>query len=503
MLQITKDEYEKIKTKYETLISEYETLKIEYEALKKEYNNLKMEYETLKLDNEVIKGLVIALTNEISELKAKMNKNSKNSSNPPSSDGPKKGTVKNSRTPSDKKTGGQPGHEGKTKTLSSSPETVLELKPKTECDCGGQIIISRDNYTVRQVSDIILPKTITVEYRAQEGQCEECGKVHKASFPEGVEGVVSYGDNLQAIVTYLSTYQLLPLKRTTELVNDLFGINISQGTIVSSGKEAYERLAGPEDRIKREVIKNDVAGFDESGIRVAGKNHWLHSASTKDCTVYSVHPKRGAEAMDEMGILPLFRGTAIHDHWKSYYQYNLCAHGECNQHHLRHLKYLYEDLRCSWASDMICLLMRIKKHVDLANLFKADNLEVNSLEQEDIKIYAGMYCKILEEAQTNIKDAPLDSKRMINRLIKYEQETLLFMYDFAVPFTNNLSERDLRMPKAKQKISGGFRTKEGADAFARVRGFISTVKKRGKNVMDGMVAVFKGEAQKFLFPTPL
>jgi len=473
--------------------------KTEYEALKKENEALKKENEALKSEIEILKGLIVALTNEIAELKAKINKNSNNSNKPPSSDGPKKQTIKNSRVPSGKNTGGQPGHEGKTKPLTSSPDTVIELKPIEGCECGGQVVVKNENYTVRQVSDIINPRLITVEYRAKDGACADCGKEYKASFPMGVEGVVSYGENLQAIVTYLNVYQLLPMKRTTELIKDLFGIDISQATVISSGEEAYKNLEPTEKRIKEDVIGSEVAGFDETGMRVAGKNYWLHTASTDTCTVYSIHPKRGKEAMDAMGILPKFRGTAIHDHWKSYYHY-LCAHGECNQHHLRHLKYLYEELGCEWAYEMACLLLRVKRHVDLTKLFVASS-EANSLEQEDIEIYERIYREILENAQKTIEESPLDSQRMVKRLLKYEQETLLFMYDFAVPFTNNGTERDIRMPKAKQKISGGFRTKKGADVFARVRGYISTVKKRGKNVLEGLKAVFNKESLDFLSPT--
>ena len=468
---------------------------------KSEYETLKSEYETLKIENEALKGLIAALTNEIIELKAKINKNSNNSNQPPSSDGPKK-KIKNSRAPSEKKTGGQAGHEGKTKPLNPSPDTVVELKPRENCECGGQVVVNRDNYIVRQVTDVLLPKVITVEYQAKEGTCADCGKVHKAGFPAGVGGVVSYGDTLQGLVTYLTTYQLLPIKRTTELVKDILGIDISQGFVLSSGREAYEELAPVEERSKEEIIESDVAGFDESGMRVAGKNYWLHAASTATCTVYSIHPKRGKEAMDAMGILPKFKGTAIHDHWKSYYHY-LCAHGECNQHHLRHLKYLYEDLGCGWAGEMACLLLRIKRHIDLVRLFRGDSPEINSLEQEDIETYEKIYRRILDEARTAMGKAPLDSRRMINRLTKYEQETLLFMHDFMVPFTNNFTERDIRMPKAKQKISGGFRTVEGANSFARLRGYVSTLKKRGKNVIDGMVAIFKGNAMDVLYPKPL
>jgi transposase-like protein len=275
-------------------------------------------------------------------------------------------------------------------------------------------------------------------------------------------------------------------------MKDLFGVKISQGTIVANGQEAYEKLAEAETHIKEELINSEVTHFDETGTRVAGKTNWLHSAGTESCTMYYIHKNRGKEAMDEMGILPLFRGTAIHDHWKSYYHY-MCAHGECNEHHLRELKYLHEDSNEAWAGEMACLLLRIKAHVDLSKLFDAD-----CLEQEDIDTYERLYREILINAAAE-PEAPKKSERMAKRLTKYEQETLLFMVDFDVPFTNNLAERDIRMPKAKLKISGGFRSEGGAKAFARTRGFISTVKKKGKDVFDGLVSVFKGNASDFLY----
>ena len=360
-----------------------------------------MSSETIQVNKEeyeALKGLIASMTARIAELEAKLNKNSKNSNKPPSSDGATK--VKNSRTPSDKKSGGQFGHEGVTKDLVPSPDTVVELKPKTECECGGSIDIHVDNYTVRQVTDLQPAKVITVEYRAHEGKCEQCGKIHKSSFPEGVVGTTSYGDNLRAMVTYLTVYQLIPLKRATELVEDLFGIKMSQGTIISSGQEAYEKLVDTENRIKEKIIDSEVAHFDESGMRVAGKNYWLHSAGTETCTAYGIHAKRGHEAIDEIGILPKFRGTAIHDHWKSYYHYDQCAHGECNEHHLRHLKYLYENLGCAWAGEMACLLLRIKRHVDLSKLFKAESLEL-----KDIENYEQLYREVLDGARVNIDQA--------------------------------------------------------------------------------------------------
>ena len=446
----------------------------------------------LEEENRILRNVVASLTAKIVELEARLNKNSNNSNRPPSSDGPKKGAPKNSRVPSGKASGGQPGHEGTTKALSPSPDTIIELKPKTECDCGGEIIVRTDAFTVRQVTDILLPKVITVEYRAEEGKCSKCGKIHKASFPEGVDGTVCYGENVQAIATYLTNYQLLPLKRTTELIQDLLGLKISQGMVVAAGQEAYEKLEDAENGIKQELLDSDVVHFDETGMRVDGKTQWLHSAGTPTATLYGIHEKRGYEAMDAIGILPNFTGTAIHDHWKSYYHYENCAHGECNEHHLRALKYLYEDLGISWAFEMACLLLRIKEHIELSKCFG-----VNRLGQADIEEYQRIYRKIVDDA-CQCKDVLIEERRMANRLKKYEQETLLFMLDFDVPFTNNLAERDVRMPKAKQKISGGFRTGDGAKVFARIRGYISTVKKKDHNAFDGLVSAFKGDALTLL-----
>lgn len=440
----------------------------------------------LEEEIKVLKGVIIELT-------AQLNKNSKNSNKPPSSDGPKKGAPKNSREPSGKKSGGQPGHEGRTKEMSKAPETIIELVPVTNCECGGKVIVETEKYTVRQVCELKPAQIITVEYRAKSGTCESCGKEHKASFPEGVKGSFSYGENIQAMLTYLNAYQLLPLKRTTELINDLFGLKLSQGTIVSAAAQAYEKLEGVERRIKEELINSDVVHFDESGVRINGKTNWLHSAGTGQYTMYFPHKSRGKEATQEMGILPLFRGTAIHDHWKSYYFYTLCSHGECNAHHLRTLKYLYEDLKMDWARDMFCLLLRILRHIELSKLFGS-----RELHQTDIDKYTAAYRKILETANQQ-ESAPLESKRMSKRLAKFEYETLLFMLDFDVPFTNNLAERDIRMPKSKQKISGCFRSENGARFFARVRGFISSVKKHGKHALDGLVSVFSGNSEEYLF----
>ena len=449
------------------------------------------EYEALK----ALIPLVAALKAEIAELKAQINKNSKNSGKPPSSD--KKGAVKNSRTSTGKPSGGQRRHKGNTLNISPTPDKILKLVPKETCECGGHIKV-KEEYITRQQTDIVPLQTITTEYRAHDGRCEACNKEHKSSFPKGVDSPASYGKNIAAIITYLTQYQLLPLKRTTELFSDLFGVNISQGTIVTRAKEAYELLETTEALIKDEIINSPVAHADETGSRVAGSNYWLHSVGTKTATVYSIHNKRGKEAMDEMAILPSFRGTLVHDHWRSYYKYIYCAHAECNAHHLRTLIFLHEELGQAWAEEMIILLLRIKKHVDLSRLFGAKELA-----QPDIDCYETLYRNILAQGRVEWESSAnqhIEAKRLLKRLGKFEAETLLFMLDFNVPFTNNLAERDVRMPKTKQKISGGFRSYSGAKHFARIRGFISTTKKKGKNALCGLISVFDGNSGEYLYP---
>jgi transposase len=200
-------------------------------------------------ENRILREMVSSLVAENAELKARLNKNSKNSNKPPSSDGHGKGTVKNSRISSGKQSGGQNGHIGRTKEKTTSPDVVIELKPQSACECGGEVEIRTDKFTVHQVTDIEPVKVVTVEYRAKDGVCASCGKVHKASFPTGAEGVVSYGKNLKSVLCYLTNYQLLPLKRSTELMNDLFGLRVSQGTIVSAIQECCEKLDPSEELI--------------------------------------------------------------------------------------------------------------------------------------------------------------------------------------------------------------------------------------------------------------
>ena len=493
----------------------FEEHQAEIDALKAAHS---AEVAELKQQIEALKIVVSTLMSKIAELEAKNRKDSTNSSKPPSSDGLQKPKATRSlREETGRKSGGQKGHKGITLELTENPDYIVEVKQQEECECGGSIIAIEDKMIIRQVTDMEMPKKIVIEYRARDGVCEKCGKIQRASFPEEVKGTTNYGQEVQATVGYLTQYQMLPLKRTTEVMKDLFGINISQGTIEKASQNVYEKLEDTEEHIKDEIIESDVVNFDETGMRVNGSQYWLHSAGTSTATHYTIHKKRGNEGMDAQGILPFFIGTAIHDHWKAYYHYQ-CNHGECNAHHLRQLKYVYEVIGEEWAGEMSCLLLRIKKHVELSKMFGS-----NELRNEDIIEYERMYHAILskgalskgntdpyeltgnEEQAANSGGVPkkkrkrTEAERMVSRLVEYEQETLLFMKDFNVPFDNNAAEQTIRMPKLRQKISGCFRTMSGAKIFARVRSFISTTKKKRKNIYDGIKAVLRGDGSKFLY----
>lgn len=477
--------------------------------LRKEHEEQKIKHDEelteAKRQIEALKEILVGMSDIVEGLEARLNKNSKNSSKPPSSDGYGKGSNKNSRVKSDKPSGGQKGREGKTLNFSNKIDKIIEIMPKPFCDnCGGDVILNTENYVMRQKVELGSPKKLIIEYHGLVGICEQCGKKHKGIFPEDIQTPVSFGENLRATLTYLTQYQFIPLKRTTELMQDLFGIKLSQGTIVNANQEAYEALEEVEEQIREELIGSEVVHFDETGMRVNKELQWLHSAGTDSCTLYTIHKRRGLEAMDEQGVLPKFIGVAVHDHWKSYYHYMECTHAECNAHHIRHLRYLFEDLKQDWAGEMICLLIRIKRHVELSKDFGID-----SLEAFDLVEYERLYNKILmaetknpdtlDEVIVTQKKKKTDSERMLKRMLDYSLETLAFMYDFNVPFDNNLAERDVRMPKTKQKISGCFRSEGGAKAFARTRSFISTVRKKGKNVIEGLFSVFTNSSVDFLY----
>ena len=449
-------------------------------------------------------GLALAARLDASEQRVKhlenqLAKNSRNSSKPPSTDGLQKPAPKSLRKKSTRPSGGQPGHAGHTLAWSEKPGHI-ERHRVERCACCGLSVAYRlpDGIEKRQVHDLPPLRLIVTEHQAERKRCS-CGHMNTAAFPEGINAPVQYGSGVKAAAVYLKNYQLLPYERACKLLGDFFGCPISEGTLANFIGECHERLDAPVQQIKAQISQAQVAQFDESGSRVEKKLWWLHAASTATATYYDIHPKRGTEAIDAIGILPGFGGRAIHDFWKPYFSYG-CTHGLCNAHHLRELIFVHEQCQQGWAEAMVDCLLDIKAAVALA---KPDT---DHLTEAQIQDFETRYQGILDDGYAAnplpALPAPAEKKRgrrkktktrnLLERLDEHRHEALAFMYDFRIPFDNNLAERDIRMMKVQQKISGTFRSEAGAHAFCRIRSYISTARKNALGAMDAIARVFIG-----------
>jgi transposase len=322
--------------------------------------------------------------------------------------------------------------------------------------------------------------------------------VNYAAFPSDVNSVVQYGSGIKGLMVYLMEGQLLPSKRVCELLSDLLGCRLSEGTLYNARERCYEQLAGVEAHLKAVMQAAEVGHFDETRMRVKGKLMWLHVAGTQGLTYYFIHAKRGQVAMDAMDILPSFAGISVHDGWASYAGYD-CDHALCNAHHLRELLFVVERYEQAWADQMMTLLVEIKDQVETASYAGQ-----SALTPGQVADFEQRYQRLLEQglqanppppintAAPKPKGRPKQSppQNLLNRLQANQAAVLAFMYDFRVPFDNNQAERDLRMMKLKQKISGGFRSIQAAQMFCRIRGYISTLRKQGIKVLDALRQVF-------------
>jgi len=421
------------------LSSQIETLNAEITSLNAETTTLKKEISSIKADNKT-------LTTRMTELEARLNMNSKNSSKPPSSDGYKKSNKNNSREKSGRTTGGQHGHKGKTLAKVEKPDTIVDIKTPDQCNCGCDLKDVRDILKTRQVFDLPEIKINVTEYVTHEKVCPSCGKVHTTEFPVEVAQPTQYGDNLKALMGYLVTYQFIPLNRTVELIRDITGQTISEGTLVNVSQLLYKELEQPLKDIKAMLVNSDVVHFDETGIRDRGKLNWMHVASTPTLTCYEAHKNRGGKASGDIGILPNFKGTAVHDHWKPYYNYTDCSHAECNAHNVRYLRDILENYKQEWAGDMISLLIEINRRVETLKEGKYEGMAF-----EETLTWLGRYHELIEKGiQEDCQKSPKafnkkgkekksKSLQLLFKLQKYDIETLTFMYDFDVPFDNNLA----------------------------------------------------------------
>lgn len=457
----------------------------------------------LKLANELhlSRKTVAKLEKRLQALEDRLSKNSRNSHKPPSSDGYNKPEPKSLREKTGLKPGGQRGHKGRTLKMVNSPDHVI-VHSITQCTNCGSSLVNEEliDTEKRQVFDIPPIKVQITQHQAEIKRCPNCNNRNKAMFPDEVRAPVQYSLNLKAIIVYLRTYQLLPFKRTTELLNDLFDIQLSEGTLDNITKSCSNILDKPLKKIKDHIIESSVANFDETGCRVVGKRYWLHVASNKTLTYLETHHKRGKEAMDDIGIFQHFKGTAIHDGFKSYFQYD-GSHGLCNAHHLRELTYVYEQKGHEWAKHMIDHLLNIKQRVSEAKE------TTNFLPQYEVDQFETLYQLILESgyyenpvSQRKSKGkntvgyrAKSTERNLLERLDQRKNEALAFMHDFRVPFDNNQAERDFRIIKIQQKISGTFRSTQGAKNFFRIRSYVSTIRKNSVNVIDGIYDAIRGK----------
>jgi len=410
----------------------------------------------------------------------------------------RKPKLKNLREKQGRKPGGQKGHKGITLELSSNPDKIIRHTLENCAYCGNNLKEEEtEKVERRQVYEIPEIKVNIEEHQSEKKKCRSCGKTNKSKFPEGINNVVQYGLRLKSYIVYLMNAQLLPYQRTQEIFEDLFGHKLSQGTLNNTNSSCYELLEETEEKIKESLSKTDIIHLDESGLYVNKKRQWLHVVGTQRLTYYKHHAKRGREAIDSIGILPLYQGRAIHDFWKSYMLYD-CQHGLCNVHHLRELKFIAEEQKQLWAKKMIELLLEIKQEREK----RIENRE-ESLREIEIREYEKKYHQIIEEGiqlekpQEEVfkkkkrgRKKQSKAKNLLDRFINYEKEVLGYMYDFQVPFDNNQAERDIRMIKLQQKISGCFRSDRGAEYFCRIRGYISTAKKQGVNVLEAIESVF-------------
>lgn len=443
-----------------------------------------------------LQDAVGVLTLRVKQLEDRLGKDSHNSSKPPSTDGFKK--PQSQRTKSNRPSGGQKGHPGRTLEFADNPDTVVVHHPDVCQDCGTPLSeVDATATQRRQVFDLPPQSLVVTEHQAKTCTCPVCGKTNRAAFPEEVAHPVQYGPGVKALTTYLMHFQLLPFERVVTLMDDLFDAPLSEATLFGATKQAFETLAPVEENIVEALSQANCVHFDETGQHIGGKLHWLHVSSTSRLTYYKSHPKRGKVAMDAIGILPHFAGRAIHDGLSAYSGFG-CKHGLCNGHHLRELTAIEEQQQQPWAKQMKELLVDILHAVEKAQ--EQGRLRLHPLREG---AFEARYTKLLKAGYkanpppvSNGKPGRVkqgSARNLLLRLDAGQASVLAFMYDFSVPFDNNQAERDLRMMKVKEKVSCGFRSQEGADAFCRIRGYISTLRKQGQKVLSALHGVFLGQ----------
>ena len=452
---------------------------------------LEKENVQLRAENAQLRAENAQLREENARLKRQVGQDSQNSHRPPSSEGyGKKPAVP--RLKSRHRRGGLPGHKGQTLSQVAVPDVVVAL-PVLKCSCGHDLSgVSQTLLARRQCFDLPVPRMVVTEYQTFGCSCPVCGTSHTSVFPPHIRAPVQYGSSVRALSCLLNVEYRLPFKKISHLFEDLFGHRVNESVHHQALSSAYRGLEATEDEIKKELIASGVAHFDETGLRVAGRLHWLHVASTGQATHLFVHQKRGREALTSAdSVLKAFPNWAVHDSYGSYFTSWPCQHSLCGAHLLRELTDAYET-GSRWAKHM---------HRFLMALYRMTGQGRTCLPEDKHQKARHIYQRLLLYAQKR-EPPPVKTKKkrgrakgsraynLLQRLIKYQDAVLAFAFHDAVPFTNNQAERDLRPAKVKQKVATCFRTLEGAQYYARIQAFLSTIRKQRIPVLNELEQVF-------------
>lgn len=489
--QELKNKNRDLEAQKKTFVNKLKIQSEQYEDLKKNSQNcieLKRKNDLLRDEIKSLKKLIEQKNSALEALKARLNKNSSNSSKPSSTDGFKK-RIHNCREKSNKTVGGQLKHKGT--TLNQKDATEIINKQVTKCECGGTVR-QNEKYIPKQIIDVEVIVHV-IEERVYEGKCTKCGKKHKAKFSKEFKDPAQYGNNLKALVGMLVNEEYVAIDRCSSFIKEITqgNISLSNGTIVNITKEISAKSKKIIENIKNKLMSAPVNHSDETGIRINGKQHWLHTFCNENHVFYQIHKKRGKDALDEMKLLNLFTGILIHDHFKPYYKYEQITHAECNAHVLRYLKSVIEVFKRKETEAFLEFLVKVNNRKK-----EAISLGLKSLNTDELEAIETEYIKLLNDWKTayfkyveNIKEInqPLkDEKCLFERLLEYHEEHLKFIKNFDVPFDNNLAERALRIIKTKKNVSGGFRSEKLANDFCNIRSFIGSAKKQGLNIFESL-----------------
>lgn len=430
------------------------------------------------------------LRKEVASLRSQLAKNSGNSSKPPSSDGYKR-KIKNSRIKSGRKIGGQKGHKGSSLEFSACPDGVVDVESPPQCPCGASLVDIPVSYIDRrQVYDLPVLRMRVSEYRLPVKKCSCCGRASGGRSPIG--GKVGYGPSMKSMASYLNTYQMLPFERIQEFFSDVFGHRPSDGFLQSCNSRHYEALEASEANIKQALARSPWIAADETSARCMGRNHWVHVAGNGSYTHYHPDKSRGSKAISRAGILDGYKGIVSHDRYASYDKFGF-THQLCCVHLLRELRFLFEEKGLKWAKSLYDLML-------WGNAYKKSG-DISIKDREHIDTQYDLIVGLADIDTPRNKRPPRvrgktgqsPERNLLDALIKRKADILRFMHEPDAPFDNNQAERDLRMIKVKQKISGCFRSTEGLDVFCRIRGYISSVRKQGHKVLDALIMAMQGQ----------